>query len=483
MAQVDDRSRGGFSPEAKALFSRAEKFHSTTVHANAARWELHDRASNQGAMREAAKLGFTGIEVERERGGLGLGAREKLRVAEILGRSSLSFALGLMASQNVAVRLSTAGSARHRSDLLPGLLAGTRFGAVAPPPQQTPSRGAVARPLTATKNPSGWVLDGEATWIVNAAVSDVFICYADTGSSGDNNDLACFVVRSGQVGFKLGQPYRLLAGAPIGVSGFQLTDYQCLDTDMLVGAGDGWRLADEDRNCERLEVAVLACTAVRSALASAVENLGDTDGIGDPALADAVTSLEAAEALTSAAVDDYCADPTATRTSSLALHAKQFSCNMAEQAIAACLQHLGRSGLMETEATGRLMAECRILSGLAGETVALQEQVLSELAVTHGSTASADATVTLEKSAAEAVSAAEVVDLRERPNGDSLSSWASPEAGAFEAGASDGPAVPPMPPMPPADNQLSAVSSSPEPDQAERSLPPMPPPDLRRAGS
>ncbi len=491
MADSDDRTRGGFSPEAKALFSRAEKFHSTTVHANAARWELHDRASNQGAMREAAKLGFTGIEVERERGGLGLGAREKLRVAEILGRSSLSFALGLLASQNVAVRLATSGSARHRTDLLPGLLAGTRFGAMTPPPRPSDTN---ERTLTATRNPSGWILNGSGSWIVNAAVSDVFVCYADTGTTGAKEDLACFVVRSGQVGFKLTQPYRLVAGAPVGVAGFEVADYQCLDADMLVEPGDGWRLADEDINCQRLEVAVLACTAVRSALASVADEFDDTHAYGDPALADAVTLLEACEALTATAVDHYCLDPASERTSSLALQAKQFSCRAAERSISTCLNHLGRAGLMESEATGRLISECRILAGLAGSTAELQQETLRRLKANYASTASSDSTVTLLRNTERPEAATEaIVDLRE-PGADSLASWATSDSKAAATTAAASASVPSVPPMPPPDTQLSPVAAAvthndevasagldPEPDN--RTLPPMPPPDLRRAGS
>jgi len=172
----------GFSAQARALFARANKFHSTTVQANAARWELTDRASNQGAMREAAKLGFTGIEVDPDRGGLGLDVREKLRVAEILGRSSVSFALGLFSSQNVAVKLATLGSDRHRSDLLPGLLAGTRFGTIAVcDPGASTTDTLASTTTTAKKNSKGWVLSGDKTWLVNAAVADVFLCYVQTG--------------------------------------------------------------------------------------------------------------------------------------------------------------------------------------------------------------------------------------------------------------------------------------------------------------
>ncbi len=498
MADSDDRNRGGFSPEAKALFSRADKFHSTTVHPNAARWELHDRASNQGAMREAAKLGFTGIEVDKERGGLGLGVREKLRVAEILGRSSLSFALGLLASQNVAVRLSTSGSARHRSDLLPGLLAGTRFGSISPPDLHSSAASATAARITATKNPSGWVLNGEATWVVSAAVSDVFVCYADTGSANEASELACFVVRSGQVGIKLAPAYRLVAGAPIGIGGFELSDYQCLDTDMLIAPSEAAAVALADVSCQRLEIAVLACTAVRSALGSAVD--GSTRDINDDAgLARSANLLEAAEALTASAIDQYCINSSSAATAELAVHAKQFSCGVAEEAIAACLRPLGRDGLLESEATGRLLAECRILGEVAGGTRMLQDRIAGGLDASHSSAASADVTVTAAKQVDTADQAAEpVVDLRD-PSSGSLSSWASPGAPPTSTAAAPTSAAAPatsaaaVPPMPPAGNQLASSAPAAErgTDTAEqedletesRSLPPMPPPDLRRAGS
>lgn len=502
MAVSTSGSPDRFSAQAKALFARAETFHSSTVQANAARWELDDRTSNQGAMREAAKLGFTGVEVARGRGGLGMGAREKLRVAEILGQSSLSFSLGLLTNQSVALRLATFGSARHRADLLPGLLAGTRFGAIA---VSAPPGSPTQTPLIAEREPTGWRLSGKSDWLVNAAVADVFVCYANTGSAGRRQDLASFVVRSSHLGFKQSSPYRLVAGSPLGVGGFELDGYKCVDADMLNAPGDASAAAVEDSNSERLHAAVLVCTAMRSTLGAAVDGIGQTAVVPDTELADAVTNIEAAEALTAAAVDLYCQDPRHTRTSSVVGAAKQFACRTAESMLPVALRHLGREALRDSNPVGRLIAECRVLTELSGSVAEMRSETMARLPWFYTSemlgatTVAADITEDrLRVDDSEFLAQAERGPATTADLGHTKSASPGPETqGVEESGLESPELVSAVPPMPPSGNLLATGASVGRPlstggasnsqDSSAPSkppaVPPMPPLELKRGSS
>ena len=191
---------GHGAPQAETLLARAEKFRSTTLEAGAFDWEFNDRGPNVAALREAARLGMTGIEVSRDLGGLGLGFREKVRVAEVLSRSSIGFAFSLMNTQNVAARLAALGTTRHRDHYLPDLLAGRRFGASALTEPEVGSDFA-AISTSATRTPEGWVLNGRKAWITNGAIADVMLCFAQTDPGGGRDGIACFVVDGRRAGF------------------------------------------------------------------------------------------------------------------------------------------------------------------------------------------------------------------------------------------------------------------------------------------
>jgi alkylation response protein AidB-like acyl-CoA dehydrogenase len=498
--------RGEFSAQANALFARVEKFQATTVSANAADWEYRDRSPNLSALREAAQLGLTGIEVERPQGGLGLGFREKVRVAEILSRQSMGFAFSIINSQNVAARLSTIGTVAHRMELLPDLLSGHRFGATA---LTEPGVGSdlTALATTATRAGNGWRLSGQKAWITNAAVADVFLCYAQTDPGSGADGIACFVVQADRPGFTRSKPYDVVSGSTLGVGGFTLSDYEASDSDMIVAPGEGFSAAMTGVNGARIYVAAMCCSMVRSALAEAIDRGRDRSAFGKCLLdhqglawmlVDVANRLEAAEALTARAVDAYEAfhrsygadDDEAGLSESYerdlnaviaaAAHAKKFAAEMAEPALAACMQAMGAEGLRQGHAVGRHLAEARLAHYVDGTTQIQNERLARLLDDLYGR---ADSTATSVAAPAETV--INLVDTE--PSGRDLDPHPpsvpeveiAPSAPEVEIPVPAAPA--PMPPLPGEEHRLRPVASAEADANARpRSTPPLPPDSLRR---
>lgn len=489
--------RGEFSAQANALFARVEKFQAATVSANAADWEYRDRSPNLSALREAAQLGLTGIEVERPQGGLGLGFREKVRVAEILSRQSMGFAFSIINSQNVAARLSSMGTVAHRMELLPDLLSGHRFGATA---LTEPGVGSdlTALATTATRAGNGWRLSGEKAWITNAAVADVFLCYAQTEPGSGAEGIACFVVQADRPGFTRSKPYDVVSGSILGVGGFTLSDYEASDSDMIVAPGEGFSAAMAGVNGARIYVAAMCCSMVRSALAEAVDRGRQRSAFGKSLLehqglawmlVDVANRLEAAEALTARAVDaheafhrSYRADDDEAGLSesydrdlnaviAAAAHAKKFAAETAEPALAACMQAMGAEGLRQSHAVGRHLAEARLAHYVDGTTQIQNERLARLLDALYGSGDSAATSV-----AAPAETVIDLVDTE--PPGLDLDPHplSAPEV---EIPVPAAPA--PMPPLPGEEHRLQPVASAEaEADARPRPTPPLPPDSLRR---
>ncbi|MGI9597930.1 MAG: acyl-CoA dehydrogenase family protein, partial [Acidimicrobiales bacterium] len=245
-------------------------------------WD-RERALNRVALQEAAQLGLLGIEVPKYLGGLGMGFRQKVRVAEILSRTSMAFAFSLVNSHNVAARLAEIGSASHKRDLLPHLLSGDRVGSTA-----LTERGAgsdfAAIATTASRTSDGWELNGEKAWITNGAVSDVIICYAQTEPGSGARGIASFVIDGHRPGFERLPPYELTGGHIIGTGRFKLDHYVANDDDLLTEPGDGFSSAMASVNGARIYVAAMSCAMVHSALGIAVDYGTRREAFGKPLL-------------------------------------------------------------------------------------------------------------------------------------------------------------------------------------------------------
>jgi alkylation response protein AidB-like acyl-CoA dehydrogenase len=145
--------------EERVLLDSAARFRRDHVAPRAAAWE-RARQMPRESLREAARLGLTGIEVPRAQGGRGAGFVAKALIAEELARSCMAFAFSLINTQNVAARIAASGSAPQIARYLAPPLAGELIGATS---LTEPHAGSDFPAITtmARRAGSGWVLDGE----------------------------------------------------------------------------------------------------------------------------------------------------------------------------------------------------------------------------------------------------------------------------------------------------------------------------------
>lgn len=348
-------------------------------------WERRRELDRQ-AFLDAAAVGLTGIEVPKHLGGLGLGFREKVMAAEILGRHSMAYAFSIINTHNVAARLAEIGSPTHQRVLLPELLAGRRLGSTA---LTEPGAGSDFGAITtqAVRDGDQWVLNGEKAWITNAVISDVIICYAQTDPDAGSRGIASFLIDGTRPGFVRTPPYELGGSHLIGTGGFRLESYRAEAEDLLTEPGSGFRTALAGVNGARVYVAALCCAMVHASLVTAVAYGGQRNAFGRPllehqglawSLASVANQLEAARLLTDRAIDLVEADDQDGIVLAAA-HAKKFATEMAEPAITTCLQAMGAEGLRDRYPLRRHLADARVANFVDGSTEIQTERIARSL--------------------------------------------------------------------------------------------------------
>lgn len=166
--------------------------------------QLRDNRDADGFSRPLWKdfvgLGWAGILVPQEYGGLGLGHVEAGVVMEELGRT-LTPSPFLSTALLAANALARAGNQKQKSEYLARIVAGDLIGtlAVDETAKHRPDKTAMA----ATRSGSGFVLNGAKTFVLDGHVANLFVVAARTaGRPGETKGLTLFLVDSSAKGIR-----------------------------------------------------------------------------------------------------------------------------------------------------------------------------------------------------------------------------------------------------------------------------------------
>jgi alkylation response protein AidB-like acyl-CoA dehydrogenase len=164
--------------------------------------ELRDSNSARGfsdeVWSEMAQMGWAGIAIPEEFGGLGYGYTGLGLVLEQVGRNLSASPLQSTVLVGATV-IAELGSAQQKEQLLPAIAAGEKLVSLAlqegahHEPQQSA--------LSAVRKGDDYVLNGTKILVLDAVVADTFIIIARTaGDAGDERGLSAFLVDAGTSG-------------------------------------------------------------------------------------------------------------------------------------------------------------------------------------------------------------------------------------------------------------------------------------------
>ncbi|MBP8812629.1 MAG: isovaleryl-CoA dehydrogenase [Laribacter sp.] len=149
-------------------------------------------------------MGLLGITVDEADGGSGMGYLAHIVAMEEISRASASVALSYGAHSNLCVnQIRRHGTTTQKARYLPGLIAGTRVGALA---MSEPNAGSdvVSMKLRAEAVGDRFILNGSKMWITNGGDADVLVVYAKTDPAAGPRGITAFIVEKDMPGFSHG---------------------------------------------------------------------------------------------------------------------------------------------------------------------------------------------------------------------------------------------------------------------------------------
>ncbi len=310
------------------------------------------------------EAGFLGMTADEEVGGLAMGYQAHCIVMEELSRASGSIALSYAAHSQLCVnQLQLNGSAAQKQKFLPGLIAGTKIGALAMSESGSGSD-VVSMRTSAKRVDGGYVLNGTKMWITNGPDADVVIVYAKTRPDAGSKGITAFIVDTKTEGFSCARKLDKMGMRGSNTGELVFESVFVPDEHVLGAVNGGVRVLMEGLDLERLVLSAGPLGLMQASLDIALPFTHQRKQFGSPIahnqlvqgkLADMYTKLQAARAYTYATAKTVDEEGT-IRTQDCA-GAILYAAERATECALDCIQLLGGMGYVEEMPASRILRE------------------------------------------------------------------------------------------------------------------------------
>ncbi|KAF4589591.1 putative isovaleryl-CoA dehydrogenase [Ophiocordyceps camponoti-floridani] len=363
------------SEDLDELRSRVQEFTRREVTAEVAAETDRSNAFPDGMWRKLGDAGLLGITADEDVGGLAMGYQAHCVVMEELSRASGSVGLSYAAHSQLCVnQLQLNGTADQKKRFLPGLVAGTRVGALAMSESGAGSD-VVGMRTTAREvdGGAGYVLNGSKMWITNGPDAHVIVVYAKTRPEAGSRGITAFIVETDTPGFACARKLDKMGMRGSNTGELTFDDVRVPRENILGAVDAGVSVLMEGLDLERLVLSSGPLGLMQASLDVALPFTHQRRQFGQPIahnqllqgkLADMYTKLQASRAYTYATarrVDEG----GAIRTQDCA-GAILYAAERATECALDCVQLLGGMGYVEEMPASRLLRDAKLYEIGAG---------------------------------------------------------------------------------------------------------------------
>lgn len=213
-------------------------------------WDIFEKIGNKG---------YTGAAIQKEYGGLGLGATGACIAAEAMGRMpgvSRVFVGNMLGGLRQIIEH---GSEEQKQRFLPRIVKGEVGAVVITEPFVGTDAAAIE--TTAKREGDTYVLNGKKRFIVSAGVAGRYMVYARTGKSPEEvksyRHLTAFIVEKGTPGFTVEKINEIMGFNNIQNGVLDFHNVSVPAANRIGEEGDGWRVMTVGLNFERTLICAL----------------------------------------------------------------------------------------------------------------------------------------------------------------------------------------------------------------------------------
>ncbi len=221
-------------------------------------------------LREGGRLGFFGMMVDADYGGLGLDALSYVVAMEELARANASYQ-GCLSVHNSLVcgALSRFGTPEQKKRYLPKLAAGEMIGAYS---LSEPGAGSDAGSITTSAAPAGdgFSISGTKCWVSNGGIAGLFVVFVSTSPASASRGISCFLVEKGTPGFAVGRKEKKMGLRASDTRELSFKDCRVPRSALLGSLNGGFKIAMSLLDAGRVGIGAQSVGIAQAAFEEAV---------------------------------------------------------------------------------------------------------------------------------------------------------------------------------------------------------------------
>nr|WP_047165746.1 acyl-CoA dehydrogenase family protein [Sphingomonas sp. Y57] len=354
----------------RAIQEMAQKFTADAITPHAAEWD-EKHIFPRETIRAAAALGFGGIYVSEEAGGIGLGRLEAALIMEAMAYGCPSTSAFISIHNMAAWMIDRFGSADVKGRYLPDLISCERMGSYC---LTEPGSGSDAAALKtrAVLDGDHYVVTGSKAFISGGGENEVYVVMVRTGGDGPKG-ISCLVIDKDMPGVSFGAQEKKLGWHSQPTAQVNFDGVRVPVANRIGGEGEGFRIAMMGLDGGRLNIGACSLGGAQRCLDEAVSYTKERKQFGQPiadfqsiqfTLADMETELQAARMLLYTAAAKVTANaPDKTRFAAMA---KRFATDTGSAVVDRALQLHGGYGYLQDYPIERFWRDLRVHRILEG---------------------------------------------------------------------------------------------------------------------
>ncbi|UXC92310.1 acyl-CoA dehydrogenase family protein [Sphingobium sp. RSMS] len=353
-----------------AIQEMTRRFTADAITPFAAEWD-EKHIFPRDTIRAAAELGFGGIYVSEESGGIGLGRLEAALVMEAMAYGCPSTSAFISIHNMAAWMIDRFGSQAVKDKYLPSMVPMERIGSYCLTEAGSGSDAAALK-TRAIRQGDHYVVTGSKQFISGGGENEIYVVMVRTGDDGPKG-ISCLVIEKDMPGVSFGAQERKLGWHSQPTAQVNFDGVQVPVENLVGGEGEGFRIAMMGLDGGRLNIGACSLGGAQRCIDEALTYTKDRKQFGQSiadfqntqfTLADMETELQAARTLLYAAAVKVTENaPDKTRFAAMA---KRLATDTGSSVVDRALQLHGGYGYLMDYPIERFWRDLRVHSILEG---------------------------------------------------------------------------------------------------------------------
>ncbi len=233
-------------------------------------------------VRKMGALGFMGIEVPEEYGGVGMDALAYALVMEEISKADASHGTIVSVNNSLYCKgITMFGTEAQKQAWVTPVASGEQIGAYSlTEPMSGSDAGNMASRAVLNEAGTHYIINGRKSWVTSAPYADRIILFTMTEPEQKHRGITAFLIETDHPGFSRGKTEPKLGIRASATSEIIFDNYECPLENVLGGVGQGFKIAMTVLDYGRIGIAAQALGIAEAALEASIAYAQEREAFG-----------------------------------------------------------------------------------------------------------------------------------------------------------------------------------------------------------